>query len=217
MNKIVVLAMAFLLLTCQSKENKIASEVSLTKEEQITKDFAAFKANFIDAMWELNPISASYQGVHKYDAELPIPNEERKQASLAFSKEWLKKLKAFDYESLNDNDKIDFHLIEDDLSASEFYTQKFKQGEWDPSSYNLGGAFFQVINYQKHSLEKRLEDIDLKLDKVEEYYTQAKQNIQKPTEVHSNLAISVLSSISLQPQTFLEKLLSSIGSSPALL
>lgn len=192
MNKIVVLAIMFSLLACQSKEGKSTTDTPLTKEEQIAKDFADFKADFIDAMWELNPISASYQGVHEYDAELPIPNEERKQASLTFSKEWLEKLKTFDYESLSDNDKIDFHLIEDDLSATEFYTQQFKQGEWDPSSYNLGGAFFQVINYQKRSLEKRLDDINLKLDKVEEYYAQAAQNIQKPTEVHSNLAIQQL-------------------------
>ena len=133
-------------------------------------DFERFKSEFIDAMWKMNPISASFQGLHDFDEKLPIPNKERTQSQLNFAEDWLVKLGAFDYEQLSEADKIDYHLIENDLQNTFFYLHEFKSGEWDPASYNLGGVFFQVINYQKHSLERRLENINEKLNHIEAYY-----------------------------------------------
>ena len=155
-------------------------------------DFERFKFEFIDAMWKMNPISASFQGLHDFDEKLPIPNKERTQSQLNFAEDWLVKLGAFDYEQLSEADKIDYHLIENDLQNTFFYLHEFKSGEWDPASYNLGGVFFQVINYQKHSLERRLENINEKLNHIEAYYSQAKMNINQPTKIHTNLAIQQL-------------------------
>jgi len=140
----------------------------------------------------MNPISASFQGLHDFDEKLPIPNKERTQSQLNFAEDWLVKLGAFDYEQLSEADKIDYHLIENDLQNTFFYLHEFKSGEWDPASYNLGGVFFQVINYQKHSLERRLENINEKLNHIEAYYSQAKMNINQPTKIHTNLAIQQL-------------------------
>ena len=155
-------------------------------------DFERFKSEFIDAMWKMNPISASFQGLHDFDEKLPIPNKERTQSQLNFAEDWLVKLGAFDYEQLSEADKIDYHLIENDLQNTFFYLHEFKSGEWDPASYNLGGVFFQVINYQKHSLERRLENINEKLNHIEAYNSQAKMNINQPTKIHTNLAIQQL-------------------------
>lgn len=204
MKKILYLFALIGLLACGNPPEKTAdSEVAV-------QDFDAFKSDFISAMWKMNPISASYQGVHEYDQELPIPNEARKQLQLEFANDWLTKLKTFEYESLSETDKIDFHLIEDDLKNTSFYVEEFKSDEWNPASYNLGGAFFQVLNYQKRSLEERLEDISKKLDYVQPYYAQAKENINRPTQVHTNLAIQQLEgSKSMFTKTILDSLAAS--------
>jgi uncharacterized protein (DUF885 family) len=186
MKRVVLISLLAVLYACNSVNRK--EEVEVESEF----DFGTFKAEFIEAMWEINPISASYQGVHKYDAQLPIPNEARKEAKLQFTRSWLKRIQKFNYDSLSESDKIDYHLIEDDLKNSDFYENLFKAGEWNPSSYNLGGSFFQVINYQKHSLEKRLEDVNQKLIQVVAYYEQAQKNIKQPTKVHTNLAVQQL-------------------------
>ncbi|MFT6166800.1 MAG: hypothetical protein ACJAV5_001693 [Vicingaceae bacterium] len=186
MKKLVYFTLFVGLLACGNQQEK-ATE-SFTE----VQDFEKFKSEFVDAMWEMNPISASYQGVHDYDDKLPIPNETRYQSQLKFAEDWLNKLNAFDYEQLSEADKIDYHLIEDDLKNTSFYINDFKSGEWNPASYNLGGAFFQVINYQKQTIEKRLENVSEKLSYVEAYYEQAKKNIRKPTKVHTNLAIQQL-------------------------
>ena len=155
MKKILVISLVAVLFACESKKVETSAEES--KPEQ---SFETFKADYIDAMWQMNPISASYQGVHDYDNQLPILDEKRDQAELEFANQWLTSLEEFDYESLSELDQIDFHLIKDNLASTEFYINEFKAGEWNPSSYNLGGPFFQVINYQGHDLEKRLDKID---------------------------------------------------------
>ena len=201
MKKLIYLSLVLALVACGNQQEKT------TETTVEVQDLEKFKSDFIDAMWQMNPISASYQGVHDYDNQLPIPNEERKQLQLQFATDWLNKLRVFDYETLSEADKIDFHLIEDDLSNTEFYGNEFKGGEWNPSSYNLGGAFFQVINYQKHPLEKRLENVSEKLNHVEAYYAQAKQNINQPTKVHTKLAVQQLEgSKSMFNQTLLDSL-----------
>src|SRR5690606_34328721 len=78
------------------------------------------------------------------------------------------------------------------LMSIEFFEKEFKSYEWNPASYNLGGAFFQVINYRKDPLGKRLKNIQLKLKNVDAYYQAAKANLREPTKVHTELAIEQL-------------------------
>ena len=77
MKKLLIVSLAFTLLACETKKAETQTEES-PKEQ----NFEQFKSDYIDAMWKMNPISASYQGVHDYDSQLPIPNEERKQQGL---------------------------------------------------------------------------------------------------------------------------------------
>lgn len=175
-----------LLFACDNKQ-----EAKQATSEEL-KSFEEFKSEFISALWQQNPIRASYEGFHKYDDRLPISNEEQKAASIEFMNTWLSQLEKYDYSSLIAQDQIDFHLIQDHLNSIDFFINKFKQNEWDPSSYNLGGAFFQVINYQGESLENRLTTLSKKLEPIRAYYDQAKKNIVKPTEVHTKLAIQQL-------------------------
>ncbi|MEX2380259.1 MAG: DUF885 domain-containing protein, partial [Vicingaceae bacterium] len=98
----------------------------------------------------------------------------------------------FNEKELSDLNRIDWYMIRDYLASIDFHENEFKSHEWDPSSYNLGGAFFQVINYRKHSLEERLKNLKLKLKDVPAYYEAAQANLKDPTRVHTQLAIEQL-------------------------
>lgn len=163
-----------------------------TTAVEIKSDFADFSERFTADLWRLNPIWATYEGYHLHAAELPIPNQERDQQKLDFATNWLEELKMLDTNSLNPSEMMDYYLIRDYLVAQPFYINEFKSSEWNPASYNLGGAFFQVLNYKKTSLEKRLGDISKKLEKVPLYYEAAKNNLKNPTKVHTELAIQQL-------------------------
>lgn len=190
----------------------IACQNQATEQEEkdqaiSVKNFETYKSLFVEGLWKLNPIWASYEGYHFYDYMLPIPNEANKREQLAFAEEQLKKLQEFELEKLSDEEKIDYYLIRDYLESQDFFLNQFKEEEWNPASYNLGGAFFQVINYRENDLNKRLEDLSKKLEKVPAYYAQAKQNLNRPTQVHTELAIQQLAG---SKSIFQDKLMDSL-------
>src|SRR5690554_3292033 len=163
MKRILGLCLALVLLACDNKNDKKTTE----KVVDHNVEFEEFKSQFIEELWKENPIWASYEGFHDYDSILPIPNEENRQKSLSFAKNMQNELNQFNEKDLSDLNRIDWYMIRDYLMSIEFFEKEFKSYEWNPASYNLGGAFFQVINYRKDPLDKRLKNIQLKLKNVD--------------------------------------------------
>tara|TARA_R110002096_G_scaffold169779_6_gene341556 strand:- start:129 stop:1913 length:1785 start_codon:yes stop_codon:yes gene_type:complete len=187
-------------------DQKPKNEVTEIEKPTISA-FETFKIEFIEALWKANPVWASYEGFHKYDSVLTIPNETNRKANLQFSEDWLSRLNSFEIDSLESLDLIDYRLIENYLKSIPFYQNELKAWQWNPSDYNLGGAFFQVINFKENKLEDRLKAISFKLDGVKAYYQAAQANINNPTRVHTELAISQLEgSKSIFSETLLDSL-----------
>lgn len=153
-------------------------------------DFKAFKDQFILDFWKQNPGWASYQGFHDYDSVLVVPNEESRTAEVAFCNAYLDSLKQFNQEELSQAELTDFIMIRDQLQSTIWYTQTFKSYEWNPSNYNIGGAFGIMINGKYAPLDERLRAMSLKMEKVDAYYEAAKSNIKSPTVQHTDLGIS---------------------------
>lgn len=163
--------------------------------KQLNNDLAfdQFKQRFVDALWVKYPNWASSVGFHKFDSILTIPNIAEKEATLQFSNLYLDSLKSFDLNALSANNKTDYYLIKNNLESSIFYAKEFDSGSWNPSEYNIGGAFSELLNTNQYGLEERLKNIIIKLKNVDLYYAAAKDNIKNPTEEHTDLAINQLS------------------------
>jgi uncharacterized protein (DUF885 family) len=166
-----------------------------TKTEKVNHDLAfdQFKDRFVDALWKQYPSWASSVGFHKYDSILTIPNNTEKEAGLRFSKLYLDSLQSFDLKALSQNNKTDFYLIKNNLESAIWYAKEFDSGSWNPSEYNIGGSFSEILNTSQYALEDRLKNISIKLKNVGLYYAAAKSNIKNPTKEHTDLAISQLS------------------------
>jgi uncharacterized protein (DUF885 family) len=165
------------------------------KTKQLNSDLAfdQFKQRFVDALWVKYPNWASSVGFHKFDSILTIPNIAEKEATLQFSNLFLDSLKSFDLNALSANNKTDYYLIKNNLESSIFYAKEFDSGSWNPSEYNIGGAFSELLNTNQYGLEERLKNIIIKLKNVDLYYAAAKDNIKNPTKEHTDLAINQLS------------------------
>lgn len=163
--------------------------------KQLNNDLAfdQFKQRFVDALWVKYPNWASSVGFHKFDSILTIPNIAEKEATLQFSNLFLDSLKSFDLNALSANNKTDYYLIKNNLESSIFYAKEFDSGSWNPSEYNIGGAFSELLNTNQYGLEERLKNIMIKLKNVDLYYAAAKDNIKNPTKEHTDLAINQLS------------------------
>lgn len=166
-----------------------------SKTEKVDQDMAfdQFKDRFVNALWKQYPSWASSVGFHNYDSILTIPNNTEKEAGLRFSKLYLDSLQSFDLKALSQNNKTDFYLIKNNLESAIWYAKEFDGGSWNPSEYNIGGSFSEILNTSQYALEDRLKNISIKLKNVGLYYAAAKSNIKNPTKEHTDLAISQLS------------------------
>ncbi len=153
-------------------------------------DFDNFKNNFIKVFLKQFPQYALYSGLHDYDAFIDIPDVKSRENDIRFAENYLKKLKQFSLSRLNDLNKIDYHLMENQLNQIIWSYNELKDWQWNPSSYNVGEAFAMILEGQHTSLENRLKDLGKKATFVSDYYEAAKKNIDKPVEVLQNLAIS---------------------------
>jgi uncharacterized protein (DUF885 family) len=151
--------------------------------------FDAYKERFIEALWKQYPGWASSQGYHKYDSVLVIPNEASRASDLAFCKAQLDSLKTFDLNALSDNNKTDYHMMEDQLKSSQWYITDYKSFEWNPSDYNVCGGFAEMLANNYDSLDTRLQNFYIRMKNIPAYYQAAKQYIKNPTTEHTQLAI----------------------------
>ena len=182
MKKLFTLVLALInIVGCSPKKNTVSGELD--------QAFDRYKNNFVERMWEVYPSWAASQGYHKYDSVLVVPNEASKQNQLAFANSNLDSLKSYDISKLSDNNKTDYHLIENQLNSTIWSINEMKSDEWNPANYNVGGEFAEMINNNYDSLDVRLHNFNLKLINVPAYYSAAKKNIKDPTVEHTQLAI----------------------------
>ena len=151
--------------------------------------FDSFKGNFIEALWKVYPEWANSEGYHKYDSILVLPTSQQRAKELEFCKTYMDSLHGFELKSLSESNQIDYHLIENQLLSAEWGINEFKSYEWNPSSYNVGGGFALLLSEKYAPLDQRLHSFNVKLTHVPEYYKIAQQNINRPTLVHTSLAI----------------------------
>ena len=124
---IILLTITFVSCNSNKKENN----------DNTDKTFASFETKFLDAYWKQYPALSIAQGYGKYYDKLVVPTSAAFADNVSFSKKWLADLDALDYDQLSDNNKISSNIIKNQLESDIWYTDVFKQQEWDASVYNI--------------------------------------------------------------------------------
>jgi uncharacterized protein (DUF885 family) len=184
MKKIILsISLSLLLLSCSNKE-AVVTEVELNARFETYKDY------FVNELWKINPEWASSQGFHKYDSVLLIPTDENDRIQMKFAESQLDSLKKFPIEQLSDHNRTDVQMMQNLLNSFLFSLNEMKSNQWNPSQYNVCGAFAEILNGNYDSLENRLRDFDLKMNTIPAYYEAAARNLKNPTIEHTQLAIA---------------------------
>ncbi len=160
-----------------------------TPNTSADKNFNAYKERFILAMWKVYPAWASSVGYHKYDDVLVVPDEASREKELAFCKANLDSLQKYPLTNLTDANKIDYHLVENQLKYAIWGIKEQKSYEWDPSGYNVSGGFADMLGNDYENIDSRLRNFYTRMASIPAYYVAAKNNIKNPTKEHTALAI----------------------------
>lgn len=182
--KLILVLLAITAVSCNS--NKKEKNNSSTNDA----DFSSFETKFLDAYWKQYPSGSIAQGYGKYYDKLVVPNTAAFANNITFSKKWLSDLNALDYNQLSDNNKISSNIIKNQLESDIWYTDVFKQQDWDASVYNISGSCDYIINQPYAPLDERLKILTKYLENSDAYYKAALENLKEPTKEHLEMAIS---------------------------
>lgn len=176
-----VLACLFLM-ACQSNDtNRTTGDHN--------QHFDRYKEALIENLWKLYPEWASSVGYHDYDSVLTVPDAAGRDKKIAFWKAQQDSLRQFDPAQLNDNNRTDWQILQNQAASSAWYLTELKTYEWDPSDYNVSSTFARMLNDNYDSLDTRLRNFYLRMANIPAYYAAAKQIVKHPTKEHTQLAI----------------------------
>lgn len=154
------------------------------------KEFNRIKEEFVAELWKLYPTWASSQGYHAYDSLLVINNEDFRKKESEFASAWQQKIWQFKPTELESGNRTDWQMMDNFLKGIAFYSNELKSHEWDPSNYNVGSVFGEMISGTYAPLDERLRAILQRLALVPAYFENAKKQLTNPTLEHTRLAIS---------------------------
>jgi uncharacterized protein (DUF885 family) len=183
-NNLRIILFVFAVVSCgqSNKNEKMNAQMS-------DASFSNYKEALLLRTWRMYPEWASGVGYHNYDSLLNVPDAGQREKELKFISAELDSIKKFDPDSLNDNNRTDYYLILNQLNASDWGIMELKSFEWNPSSYNIGSTFGDMLNNTYDSLDNRLRNFSLRMISIPGYYEAAKKNIKNPTLEHTQLAI----------------------------
>jgi hypothetical protein len=151
--------------------------------------FNVYEQHFLDEFWKLNPDWATSVGYHKYDSLLLIPNKQTREKLLNFTKVQLDSLGKYNPSVFLAANKMDYAIIQNQMSYMQWQIQQLKAYEWDPSSYNVIGTFAYILNEHYAPLSKRLTSFYQKMAFIPAYYKEAEKELKNPAVELTSLAI----------------------------
>jgi len=143
---------------------------------------------------ENNPDFATYLGIHEpYDYLLPKGSTERLQTNLQLMEETLKQLnETINREELNEEHKVDWEVIEKAYENWKFHFYELRMHELNPDvTEELGGLIFIMFTRDYAPLEKRVDAIAARIEKMPKFLEEFRTRFEKskPVKLWTELAI----------------------------
>jgi uncharacterized protein (DUF885 family) len=98
-------------------------------------------------------------------------------------------LKTYEVTKLSPNMRTDYYLMRDKVESMLWYINEYRDYEWNPASYNVGGEFAEILNSRFEKLDARLRILLSRMKNIDAYYRAAMANIKNPVIEHTDLAI----------------------------
>ncbi|GAA3988270.1 DUF885 domain-containing protein [Mucilaginibacter dorajii] len=184
--KITLANILFIIALIGCKKDSVGRYPNFGKDDAA---FTTYENSFLDGLWKLNPDWATSVGYHKYDSLLSIANDQSRSKMLDFAKVQLDSLNRFDANTLNENNRIDYKMMQNQLDYAQWQIKQLRSYEWDPSSYNVISTFAYILNEHYEPLAKRLHSFYERMINVPMYYKDAEKQIKNPVAELTSLAI----------------------------
>jgi uncharacterized protein (DUF885 family) len=176
--KIVVIALA-----CVVTGAAFAAPNEDAKFESIVNDY-------VEALLKAHPETATDLGDHRYDDRLDEYTRASIERDVKFARDTLAALAKVNRAKLSATNRIDLRILENQLQSQIFGREVLRNWEWNPMTYNAGGAIFGLIARDFAPAETRVRSMIGRLNQVPDVVAAAKANLKNPPKIHVETAIN---------------------------
>lgn len=166
----------------------------MVKTMSVDERFEKLNWEMFERLLKKNPNFATFFGLHEpYDWLLPDGSARNIFDTLELAKEWLEKLKEkFDFDALNDDHKIDWMVLKHAYERSKFEVYEHRTFETNPDAFDeIGSVLFIMLTRDYAPIEKRVDAIVARLEKLPSYLEQFRTRFEKskPVKLWTEVAI----------------------------
>lgn len=141
--------------------------------------FADLSKRWLDGFLALNPVGATQQGDHRFDAELDDLSAAGRAKYVDFAKKTLAELDAIDAAKLSRENQIDAAILRNQLQSDIWGMDTLQAWAWDPQVYSglAGGAIYNLMAREFAPLPERLKSATARMEKLPTLFAQMRENI----------------------------------------
>jgi uncharacterized protein (DUF885 family) len=141
--------------------------------------FADLSRRWLDGWMQLNPVSATQLGDHRFDSEVDDLSAAGRQRALDFNNKLLAELEAMDTGKLSRENQVDAAILRNQLRSDLWGTQILQSWAWDPQVYNglAGGAIYNLMAREFAPMPQRLKAATARMRKIPGIFAQMRENL----------------------------------------
>ena len=151
--------------------------------------FEKLAHNFFEGLFSFNPEWATNLGDHRFDHLLNDYTPEAIAKEKSFYLAYLDSLDRIDPQKLNETNRVDYRIFKNQIQSSYFEMDTLRGYEWNPLSYNQGGAIYSLTSREFAPLPDRMRDVMERLKAIPIRLEQARINLNRPPRVFTETAI----------------------------
>ncbi len=150
-----------------------------TVDAAVDAKFADLSKRWLDGFLKLNPIGATQQGDHRFDAEIDDLSAAGRTAYVAYAKAMLAELDAVDVGKLSRENQIDAAILRNQIQSDIWFVDTLQAWAWDPQIYSglAGGAIYNLMAREFAPLPERLKSATARMEKLPALFAQMRENI----------------------------------------
>ncbi|HEX2596549.1 MAG TPA: DUF885 family protein, partial [Luteimonas sp.] len=156
-----------------------ATPVTASIESSADAKFADLSRRWLDGWMQLNSVSATQLGDHRFDNEVDDLSAAGRQRMVGFSTRLLAELEAMDTGKLSRENQVDSSILRNQLRSDIWNLQTFQSWAWDPQVYNglAGGAIYNVMARDFAPMPQRLKSATARMEKIPGIFAQMRENL----------------------------------------
>jgi len=155
-----------------------------------TLKFRALAETCVDAMLAADPVSATWLGDHRYDAQLPDWSDT--PGLVRRIDEHLTALDGVDDLELDVGDVVDLEILRARLMHARFDLAELRSRQWNPMEWNPGTAIYLLVSRETADADATRDRVRGRLASIPDFLAQARMTLTDMSRIHVETAVAQL-------------------------